>query len=789
MVDTRRRSAARPPHGKVVCGNMMGGLVWVAMMAVTAAMPRPLVAQATGWIQGRVVAADAGALADATVVVDGLGAQALSGSAGFYLLGPVPAGRYRLRATALGFGDADASVVVTANDTARVDFTLETEALRLSGISVSVLRPTLKPQTDLEGRRARESNPRDVGDLLRTLPGVSAVKRGSLGLDPVVRGLRETEVGVYLDGTRQFPAGPARMDSPLSHLDPSTLDNIEVVKGPYALTWGAGNMSAIRVRTQTLPPSAAGPIHGRVLTGYDANLDAKETSASLLGRGGRLSYWASGAWREGSNYTTGSGEEIPAGYRSWEGRGKLGWALAPGSDLVVSGGYQKQNDIDYPGLILDAKYFRTLNGSAEWTLDRPSERLKNLDVLAYASDVNHAMDNDDKPTAMANPNRMPPFPLDVGVDAGIRVYGGRLAATLSSSSSWEFELGGDVYHTLRQATRTIHRRDTGMLIFTDLMWPDAVITDGGLFARATHTLASGISLAGTVRLDGVSAGADSVSAFFAENVASGDALDATEANLSGAVTMSFQPASAWSVALGLGSVVRTADATERYSDRIPASKAQTSAEFVGDPSLAPERSTQADLWMDGRFSRLSLSVNAFARRIDDYITLRATGLPKRLPLSPPIVYQYINGKAFFWGSEASAVWAVSDPVTVSLQGGYLWGSDRTLDEPALGVPPLHGQASVRWRPGGGASWLEGIAHASSDQNRVATARGEKPTGGYGTFDVHAGLIVGEGVLLRFGVDNVADRWYVNALNARNPFTGAPIAEPGRVFSARVSWAF
>jgi iron complex outermembrane receptor protein len=694
-----------------------------------------------------------------------------------------------VRASALGYGDDVLLVVVATGDTARADFALETEALRLSGIAVSVLRPTLQPQSRLEARQARESNPRDVGDLLRNLPGLSAVRRGSLGLDPVVRGLRETEVGVYLDGTRQFPAGPARMDSPLSHLDPSALESIEVIKGPYALTWGAGNASAIRVRTQPLPPATPGLAHGRVLTGYDGNLGAKETSASFLGSSGPVSYWGSGAWREGSDYTTGSGETVPAGYRSWESRGKLGFRTAPGSRVILSGGYQKQKNIDYPGLILDARYFRTINAAAEWMVDRSRGTLRKLDVLAYVNDVNHAMDNDKKPTAQPNPDRMPPFPLDVNVDAGIRVYGGRAAATWSTGPSWEVEVGGDVYRTVRQATRTISRRDTGMLMFTDLMWPDAVIADGGIFARATHTLTSGVSLAATARLDAVRASADSVSDFFAANAASGSALDASETNLSGAMTASWQPSRSWSLALGLGSVVRTADATERYSDRIPASKAQTSAEFVGDPSLAPERSTQADLWLDGRWSTVSLSVNVFGRKIGDYITLQATDLPKRLPLSPPTVYRYINGEALFWGSEATMTWALSEPWTLAAQVGYLWGSDRTLDEPALGVPPLHGQASLRWQPRESTNWVEGIAHAASDQNRVAAARGEEPTPGYGTFDLHAGIGLGAGALLRVGVDNVFDRWYVNALNARNPFTGSPIAEPGRVFFTRMSWAF
>ena len=75
-------------------------------------------------------------------------------------------------------------------------------------------------------------------------------------------------------------------------------------------------------------------------------------------------------------------------------------------------------------------------------------------------------------------------------------------------------------------------------------------------------------------------------------------------------------------------------ALERYADRFPASKAQTSAEFQGNPLLSPERSTQGDLWLEGSYPRVNVSLNAFARRMDDYITLTTTDLTPLLPLSP-----------------------------------------------------------------------------------------------------------------------------------------------------------
>jgi iron complex outermembrane receptor protein len=78
---------------------------------------------------------------------------------------------------------------------------------------------------------------------------------------------------------------------------------------------------------------------------------------------------------------------------------------------------------------------------------------------------------------------------------------------------------------------------------------------------------------------------------------------------------------------------------------------------------------------------------------------------------------------------------------------------------------------------------------AADQNRVASARGEILTDGYVTGDLRFGWQFAEMFLLRFGVQNVGDAFFVNHLNQRNPFSGDPVAEPGRVFYANVGWSF
>jgi iron complex outermembrane receptor protein len=560
--------------------------------------------------------------------------------------------------------------------------------------------------------------------------------------------------------------------------------SIEVVKGPYALTWGAGNLSAIRVETQPLP-QAETPLAGSLAVGYDANLSASEMTGKVYGKSGSTSYFLHGAFREGNDYESGNGTLVQADFESWEGRGKLGFDLSDHSDLEVSAGYQEQGPIDYQGRLLNAAFFESMDVSATYSWSGMG-RVRGVEFQGYWSHVDHGMDNIGKPTHLPMDGRMPPFALDVTVDSEITVGGGRLAVDLHLDDSWSAEVGTDLYMTNRDAIRTIKNLETQMVMFEDLMWPDADINDLGVFGRFAWTNA-GRRVAATVRGDFVSASAPTASDFFLANI--GTDLDAAENNLSGALTVAFDLSSSWTLALGVGSVVRTADASERYSDRVPASKAQMAAEFVGNPKLDPERSTQGDVWLDGRFERFAVHLGGFVRRMDDYITIQPTDLPKRLPLSPPVVFQYVNGEADFRGIEASVSMGLSDEVTLDASGSYLYGQDTALDEPAIGVSPLRTSFGLRYEEVAGRYYVEGAVNLVGEQDRVAVSRGETPTDRYQTGDLRAGFGLANGVTIRTGVLNVWNEDYADHLNAKNPFTMIPVAEPGRVVFLDVAWSF
>jgi iron complex outermembrane recepter protein len=119
---------------------------------------------------------------------------------------------------------------------------------------------------------------------------------------------------------------------------------------------------------------------------------------------------------------------------------------------------------------------------------------------------------------------------------------------------------------------------------------------------------------------------------------------------------------------------------------------------------------------------------------------------------------------------------------------YLRGEDLTLNEPALGVSPLRGDLGLRWEPSQDGRFLEFTGApwpartGSPPPGASRRPPGTPPWISRAVCPFRVGSSSGRG-------DNLLDAEVVNHLNARNPFTGITVPEPGRVLFARLSVRF
>ena len=387
------------------------------------------------------------------------------------------------------------------------------------------------------------------------------------------------------------------------------------------------------------------------------------------------------------------------------------------------------------------------------------------------------MNNQEKPTARPMAGRKPPFGLLVDLPTESNTIGGDFSA-LIEQGFWDWRFGLDFYDSNQTATRSIFRRTPRVLLFRDVVWPDAELSDQGIYVQMVRE-GERTELAGTVRLDRVRAAAGAVSDFFAANTRGG--LDQGEMHLSAALNGRWSMGQGVSLTAGLGRAVRTATVLERYSDRFPATKFQIAAEFMGDPALNPEESLEFNLGGSLVRQTTRLDLDLFHRVIDHYITVQADpSLQKRLPLSPPVVFRYINGsQARFHGAELTLEQELS-PIS-RFRGflSYVRGVDELFGEPILGLPPFQGHAALELSSPDRRYWVDLSVTLVDSQTRVASRRFEQPTGGYAVADLRGRVSLRSGWTLKGGVENLGDRLYSNHLNSPNPFTRRRIPEMGR----------
>lgn len=668
-----------------------------------------------------------------------------------------------------------------------------------SSVTVELELATLATTVDVEAAAAApvaletadeavlaEDPSTDLADNLRSIPGVNILRRGGTNFEPVLYGLRETQIAMVVDGTRTFAAGPARMDSELSHVEPGHIAAVDVYTGPYALAEGAGAFSAIVVRTPDVPRYDRFRLGATTSAGYGTNGANRFARARVHGGGRRFGFSLRGAGNKGNDYLPGrSGSAIPGDYSNHQFGGKLRFNPSDSQELTLASLYDEQTGIDFPGRLLNAAHFILRSWSGSYLLRQPSAKVRAAKFGLYLNKKSHRMTNAGKPTAMDMPGRTPPFALRIDLPTESDTAGGFGWIDFAPASSWTLKTGFDFYNLDQSARRFVSRAGNGFLIFSDVVWPDASINDQGFYVQTSRSFEHG-ELSGTLRFDAVQADAGQASAFYLANTSG--SLDQSELNTSFSLAGRRRLARGLSLGGGFGRVVRTANALERYSDRFPSTKYQIAAELMGDPAIAPETSYQGDLSLEVTRGDLSFNLGGFYRRVEDYIAVAADpSLPKRLPLSPPTVFRYVNGdRAVFRGYQFGARYALFRMAQLRLQGAKVIADDIEenvaligRNEPVLGVPPFEMSSALRIHEPSGRFWAEYEMRNVWDQRRVAVSRLETPSPGFTVHGVRFGAELPARFTLHLGVENLGDKYYFEHINALNPFTRTRIPEPGR----------
>ncbi len=283
---------------------------------------------------------------------------------GRFLIEDVPAGTYRLVASAIGYSETPRTITLDAGAQRRISLELASERYGLEEVVVSAARTQqnlgsvassvsiLSPR-DLEAQSAVTG---DLGDMLaQTVPGLTPSNGSISNFGQTLRG---REPFVMIDGVPQNT--PLRDGArSLRTTSPETIERIEVVRGASALYGYGATGGAINIITKEPTPEVEATTEVGI-RGSSAELSESFTGRlhqSVSGRRNGVGFVASGSYENWGQFYDGRGNMIaqdPRGQGGLAGAGevslfgKVGGSVAEYQQLSASVNfYSFRQDLEY----------------------------------------------------------------------------------------------------------------------------------------------------------------------------------------------------------------------------------------------------------------------------------------------------------------------------------------------------------------------------------------------------------------------------------------------------------
>ena len=706
----------------------------------------------------------------------------------------------------------------------------------LDSIVVTATRPITDPamlfrldDEDIAGRRAATS---DSASLLRDIPGVTLYGAGGVSSLPAIHGLADDRLRIKVDGMDLIASCPNHMNSPLSHIDPSAVENVKVYAGVSPVSVGGDSIGG-GIAVESAPAAFAKPGEGRLLKGeagtfYRSNGDARGANLAVTLASEHVSLAYTGAYAEADNYQAGDNfktytftgrpghtlardEAGSTAYESLNQALNLAWK---NDDHLFDFKYGRQHipDENYPNQRMDM----TDNVSDQFNLAYTGKQdWGTLKARAYYEHTEHEMDfGDDKrywygaASGGNNPpggNATPCAPIGPNCAAGMPMYtdgentGLTLAADIRLARGDILRVGGEY-----QA----YRLDDWWTPSGSMMWPGTFwnINDGrrdryALFGewetrkeRWTHILGlrhetvdmdSGDARGYKTNLAGAPMPGTDVGNQIAESTAfNARSHDKTDHNWDLSWLARYVPDTTRGLEIGLAQKTRSPNLYERYTWSTWQMAALMN-NFVGDgngyvgnlnlkPETARTLSLSAD-WHDAAKEKWGLKLTPYYTHVKDYIDARrVTNNANQFN-----VLQYANQSARLYGIDLSGHALVARATgygdfTVKGLMSYTRGKNRDTDDNLYNIMPLNAKLALAQRLGAWRNTLEGEFVARKED--VSSVRNEMETPGYGLIHLRS-RYEQKTWSVDFGIENLFDRLYYLPLGGAYVGQGTTMTNP------------
>src|SRR5688572_28636773 len=297
-----------------------------ALLIFASAMPA--LAQQPAALEGRLVNSLNGeVLAGATVVIDEVKTEAVSGPDGTFRFENLAPGTYHLWVRAQGYSSRRTEIVVPAPAPVelRIDFDLHFQEVASVSAEARSQFDAFQPTTVLSGQELTKQLESSLGATLENQPGIASRSFGQAPSRPVIRGLDGDRVLILQDGQQTGDLSSQSGDHGVS-INPASAESIEVVRGPATLLYGANAIGGlVNVITNDIPTR---PVQG-ASGNFTVDLGTAAQEAAGAGNvqigNGKFAATFGGGGRRSDDFDTPLGEVPNSHSRNRFATVGLGW--------------------------------------------------------------------------------------------------------------------------------------------------------------------------------------------------------------------------------------------------------------------------------------------------------------------------------------------------------------------------------------------------------------------------------------------------------------------------------
>lgn len=641
-----------------------------------------------------------------------------------------------------------------------------------------------------------KTNLQDIGSFLRNVPNVNGVKKGAMGIDPVIRGFKYSQLNVQVNGGTRIEGGcPNRMDPATAHIDISDLKDIQVVKGPFALKYGVNFGGIIDMTTYKPVFYEKYQTNVYTLLAGQTNHEGFKTKVGVSGANDLVTYSVSGSWKKYGDYFSGDELQVPAALEQQTYAANLGFKLAKKHILYAGADFSQGQNIDFPTLPMDERNDDTKIYSLNYIGSQLGKSINFIRFKAYLSDVNHEMDNKNRP-----------FSDTVVAVSNIHAMnaGGKIGVNFSLGEG-VMEIGGDYEMITKDGERVKYMIMQPMLPKkVEDLWNDAQINNLGLFVEYSKK-SEKLDWVLATRVDFNSA----QSAPLTRYAMNGDAAYMNTDTKSDYVNFSASAGLTWhlnrnnDVVFSLGRGARSPDMSERFIILLPIG--YDPYDYIGNPQLKPEVNHEADLGY--RFNHKdfgNVDVSTFFSLITNYIVGEIVPPSVLKPQTSGVlgVKEFQNyDMAFLTGFELTYQTPVKYLWEIRFNAAYTmgWLPEDTIvivedgvamekilkDDPMAEIPPFELNVGFAYKFFHQKFTPAILFRYVAAQNRVSEAFAENKSEPFTLLSLELNYRFNQFLKINAGVKNLLNVNYYEHLNRNIIGTTLPLYEPGRVFYANI----